>query len=382
MIQNKERLVARLSSKGTLKGNLNNVTVKEYPELENIEIIPTLEEQNFKSEKYGFENVKVHPIEAETLDIIPTEKEQIYDGIYTKVTVEGDNDLIPENIKEGTNIFGVEGSYKGGTSETAKITDTSYLFYSGARLDYLDELLKLCENPTNMAYMFYLCKTITKLDLSSFNTSNVTSMTYMLYGCEALEELDISNFDTSNVTNMQDMFYRCRVLKKLDCSSFNTSKLTSMSEMFRECNALEELDVSNFDTSNVTQINHMFNNCKSLVNLDLSSFDFSKVTSTSSFINNCFKLTNLKSFKNLGKGYTSKTNNYSSYSVVLAQTSNLTHESLVDIITNGLYDLNLTYKVAEGGTLYRQILNLGATNKAKLTEDEIAIATNKGWDVI
>jgi hypothetical protein len=58
----------------------------------------------------------------------------------------------------------------------------------------------------------------------------------------------------------------------------------------------------------------------------------------------------------------------------------LTHDSLINVI-NGLYDLNLTYDVANGGTLYTQTLNLGSTNKAKLTAEEIAIATAKGWTV-
>ena len=48
----------------------------------------------------------------------------------------------------------------------------------------------------------------------------------------------------------------------------------------------------------------------------------------------------------------------------------------MDIINN-LYDLNVTY----GSSSYKQTLNLGTTNKAKLTADEIAIATNKGWNV-
>lgn len=52
----------------------------------------------------------------------------------------------------------------------------------------------------------------------------------------------------------------------------------------------------------------------------------------------------------------------------------------MDVI-NKLYDLNLTYDVANGGTLYTQVLSLGDTNKEKLTAEEIAIATNKGWTV-
>lgn len=55
-----------------------------------------------------------------------------------------------------------------------------------------------------------------------------------------------------------------------------------------------------------------------------------------------------------------------------------------DLITtiNGLADLNNAYNVAGGGTLYRQYFILGSTNYAKLSPEEIAIATNKGWDVV
>jgi hypothetical protein len=92
------------------------------------------------------------------------------------------------------------------------------------------------------------------------------------------------------------------------------------------------------------------------------------------------KVVNVRSFKNLGKGYTQKSANYSNYALSLSSCGNLTHDSLVDFINN-LYDLNITYDIANGGTLYTQKLQLGSTNLAKLTAEEIAIATNKGWTV-
>ena len=64
----------------------------------------------------------------------------------------------------------------------------------------------------------------------------------------------------------------------------------------------------------------------------------------------------------------------------LSTSSNLTYDSLMSVINN-LYDLNLTYDVANGGTLYTQKFSVGSTNLAKLTAEEIAIATNKGWTV-
>lgn len=46
-------------------GAINIDVQKVYPELEDIEVTPTAQEQNFKSKKYGFENVKVKAIPEE-----------------------------------------------------------------------------------------------------------------------------------------------------------------------------------------------------------------------------------------------------------------------------------------------------------------------------
>ena len=75
---------------------------KVYPELEDLEITPAAEGQSFKSSKYGFNNVTVKAI---TSDI--------------------DTDIKPENIKEGINILGVDGSYSGidTSNATAAATD-------------------------------------------------------------------------------------------------------------------------------------------------------------------------------------------------------------------------------------------------------------------
>lgn len=51
----------------------------------------------------------------------------------------------------------------------------------------------------------------------------------------------------------------------------------------------------------------------------------------------------------------------------------LTHDSLMNVINN-LYDIK-----SKG--VKTQTLQLGNRNKAKLTAEEIAIATNKGWNV-
>ena len=126
-----------------------------------------------------------------------------------------------------------------------EITNTSYLFYTNARIDVINELLALCKNVTDMSNMFYGCNALTTLDLSSFDTSKVTSMLYMFAGCNALTTLDLSGFDTSKITNMSSMFNGCRVLTTLDLSSFDTSNVTNMSNMFYGCRVLTTLIINN-----------------------------------------------------------------------------------------------------------------------------------------
>ena len=267
---------------------------------------------------------------------------------------------------------------RGGSSAT--ITDADYLFMQGARTASINDVLSLCKNVTSCKNMFYGCRNLTELDLSNFDTSKVTTMTNMFGGCEALQTLNLSGFNTSNVTDMSSMFFTCGNLETLDLSDFDTSNVTNMGGMFSSCFNLQTVDVSNFNTSNVTDMGGMFEQCRNLTDLDLSNFDASNVSSVSSMFWDCSSLTNLKFVKNLGKGFTADYDYHYEYTVDLSSARNLTHESLMDVINN-LYDLNLTYDVANGGTLHRQQLVVGFDNWDKLTDEERNIAEQKGWTV-
>lgn len=314
----------------------------------------------------------------EQITIIPSTETQIKEGSFDKVTVEGNDNLVPENIAEGKTIFGVEGNAK---ITSAKITSGYYLFYSNNRIDYVQEIINLCEGIDSCYYMFNGCNNLQELDLSNLDTSNVKTMNYMFNGCSKLININLSNLNTSNVTDMNNMFSNCTSLQEVNLSSFNTSNVTTMISLFSQCSNLTNVNLSSFDTSNVTDMSDMFRRCNKLEELDLSSFDMSKVNNIYTILLYIYDLPILKSFKNLGKGYTENTTNYGKYKLDLSNMRALNKESLIDIITNGLYDLNLTYDVANGGTLYSQQITLNSTSKSKLTAEEIAIATNKGWTV-
>ena len=115
-----------------------------------------------------------------------------------------------------------------------------------------------------------------------------------------------------------------------------------------------------------------------ITDIDFSCFDFDTTTRIQSILPST--VINCTPFTNLGKGYTQTSNNYSNYTITLSSANALSYDSIIGIINN-LYDLNKTYGVADGGTLYTQTITLHADVKALLTADDIAIATNKGWTV-
>ena len=147
-------------------------------------------------------------------------------------------------------------------------------------------------------------------------------------------------------------------------------KLTSAMQMFYGGNRLKY--VQDFNTSNVTTMYSMFQYCSNLVTVP--KLNASKVVSIANMFGNCNNLTNLGGLENLGQAYDpTKSANYSSYTLYLSTSNKLTHDSLMNIINN-LYDIK-----SKGCN--PQSLVLGSTNLAKLTAEEIAIATNKGWNV-
>ena len=172
---------------------------------------------------------------------------------------------------------------------------------------------------------------------------------------------------------MQEMFNYCTNLTQIPL--LDTSEVTNMQDMFYNCKKLTEIPKLN--TSNVTNMKEMF--CSSGIKT-IPALDCGNVNNFLDATASCKDLTNLEGFINLGKAYTYQTEKYGWYTLKLSSCTQLTHDSLINVINN-LYDLNLTYDVANGGTLYRQDLIIGSENKAKLTEEEIKIATDKGWDV-
>lgn len=158
--------------------------------------------------------------------------------------------------------------------------------------------------------------------------------------------------DTSKANNMTAMFSGC--INLLQVPLLNTANVMHFDDMFYNCSSLTT--VPQFNTSSLYSANLMFGGCSKLVSLPL--LDFTKAEQLRSMLLACSELTDLKGFINLA------------VNLDLSSSRKLTAESLMNVI-NEAKDLSET-----GGTA---TLTLGTTNIAKLTEEQIAIASSKGW---
>ena len=182
--------------------------------------------------------------------------------------------------------------------------------------------------------------------ISYSDTSNVTDMGEMFRNCTKLTS--VPQLDTSNVVNMTDMFNGCSNLTTIP--QLNTYKSTRMTAMFFGCSNLTT--IPQLDTSNVDSMGSMFSGCTSLISIpDLNA---SRSTNFFNIFKDCTELTSIGM-----NGFI--------YSIDISSTA-LGHDALVAFLN-------------QAGTAYNssQKITMGAAKLALLSDEEKAIATNKGW---
>ena len=211
----------------------------------------------------------------------------------------------------------------------------------------------------DLSHLFLDCENLTELDFDGWNTAEVKTMYNVFAGCTNLASINFGSVTTPNVVNFQKMFTNCKSLERLDLTGWTTENVTVMNAMFDGCEALTEiLGTEGWFTPNVTVINTLFEDCMNLVSINLGNVDVSNCGNVNYFFNRCDSLTNVVFMKGVKTNFSIK------------DCSNLTKQSLLDILNKLEVVTDLT------------TLTLGELNHAKLTPDEIAIATNKGWTVM
>ena len=317
----------------SLNFQLKNAVIKEYPKLENLEINPSKEEQTFKSKDYyGYDNVTINP-----------------------VTNSIDENIKPENIKKDVSILGVTGNVEeiNTTEISINPSDVEQTITPEAPYNGFSKVTVGAQSGIDPAEYF-------ENEITSSNSQYFFALFHFLK--------KIYNEFYVNTNNLSSSFYDYPFEEAPNL--IGEGKVINWYQFLRSANKVKE--IPQYDTSNGYYFNYAFY-ADSVENIAL--LDFSKATNIINVLNpNSSNLKNIGGFKDLGKAYkTAQSANYSSYTLKLSGCKNLTHESLMNVINN-LYD------IASAGVQPQQ-LQLGSTNLAKLTDEEKAIATNKGWSI-
>ena len=316
--------------------------------------------------------------------------------------------------------------------DTGKNSNFTGMFYQCYQLtDYqtLDT-----KNGTKFDRIFYGCGKIPEIKFT--DTSKGTSFERAFHGCNTLITLP-DNLDFSSAVSLYGMASSCGNLVSVPSYSFpagtgfavmygdcknlqtvgvmDTPKATSFYQTFYQCLKLKESPLRN--TSTATSFYQAFRGAGSQVagGLIWHDIDMSKATSIEGIFYagyvkelpylNTEKVSLLWYDNYGGRGYvttagtvsfggldctslkagqyylaTANVENHGPLTnmkenVNLSPATKLTHDSLVTII-NSLADITAT------ATENPKTLKLGATNAAKLSAEEIAIATAKGWTVV
>ena len=256
--------------------------------------------------------------------------------------------------------------------DTSKATDMRSMFNTCLSLITIPQLDT--RSATNMSVMFSGCSFLTTIPL--LDTHNVTNMSYMFRDCSNLTA--IPQLDTRSVTNMSGTFVGCEHLTTIP--QLNTSKVTEMGQMFYNCSFLTTIPL--LDTHSVTDMSDMFSGCSHLTTIP--QLDTHSVINMNEMFSGC---TSIISIPKLDA--TSLINAQYMFGYDWISLDNFTD---FGGLTNLKVDLNLSpcpaltkesllnvFNEAADVTASPKTLTLGETNLAKLTDEDKAIATNKGW---
>ena len=191
---------------------------------------------------------------------------------------------------------------------------------------------------TGLDYLFSNA-TIAEMDISNWKLPNLVNISHFAYNAN-LSELTFEGWETGIITNAEEAFYYSK-LKKLDLTNLKLNlDDSSIRKLFQNCSLLTDLNLSNYDMTALSPRSNSasyypFYKCNALTNIVTNeNTKFPDINWSASNFNNC---------------------------------PNLTAESMVNLF-------NALPTSTKGYTF-----TVGETNLAKLTDDQKAIATSKGW---
>ena len=226
--------------------------------------------------------------------------------------------------------FYLAGSHGGGTAST--VTKFKYFQFDSTSAT------------TSFYRAWYNCSGLTEFPM--LDLSKGTEFQYTWYNCSSLTSFPM--LDLHNGTDFDSTWYGCSSLTEFPMVDVHNG--TNFRLAWRDCSSLTTFPMLNL--SNGTNFDSTWYGCSSLTTIP--QLDLSAGTNFDGAWNWCQSLTTLGGFGAIKESFN------------LYQSTKLTVESLMNVIN-------------QAATVTGKTMTLGSENLAKLTDEQKAVATSKGW---
>ena len=214
------------------------------------------------------------------------------------------------------------------------------------------------QNVTTMSYAFSNCSNLTFVIFPENSLQNVLYVDACFSSCDKLKDISFPENSLSKVKQASDFFNHCSNLTSVIFPENSFISVSIIGSMFGSCFDLSSISFPDGALTQVRNCNSLFNQCWVLTSISLPQGALTQVTNIMSAFNKCSALQNLTIY-NLP--------NINLTNIGFNTCTSLTLQSLQNIL-NALPVTTSSYKCT-----------IGTTNLSKLSEEQIAIATNKGW---
>lgn len=255
------------------------------------------------------------------------------------------------------------------------------------------------ENIYTLSAMFQNCyNLISPIDLSNMTFGNkLISLSSVFVSCYRIPSVKLPSIDFTAITTMANMFQHCHSLEKIECGEpINTSNpvLTTISNMCTYCISLKKCEILKGVNLTNASITNIFAYCYGLTTTDIIDY-------TNTIFPNIPFSSGSTTYQPYGFCYTLIKVDLSWYKVIL-DTNNHSHTLMFRDLYNcedfyppvdGFKQINFSISTAQRltresiirilnalpTTSTKLTLTMGAVLLNKLTDEDKAIATGKGW---
>lgn len=255
-------------------------------------------------------------------------------------------------------------------NNTGSVNNVMRLFYNCSGLQSIDlTLLSGMTKLTSLEGLFENCSSLQSVDLAPLSRiTGLTNITRLFYGCSSLQTIDLNPLsELTGVTNIANLFFGCSRLQSIDLTPLSgMTKVTSVYGLCYLCSELQSIDLTPLSAlTKLTRISSVFSGCFKLQSVHLGGLSIDAVPPSNS------------SFDGIGDMF----NSCGSLTTVTG--------SFTGTIKQDGFNLSASPLTAESCMVffdaldpnYEYTIKISQTTFDSLSEEQLAVATSKGWTV-